>query len=67
MILCAGSINTPQLLMLSGIGDPDHLREFGIEVSVALPGVGRNLQDHYSTGLFHERREARPIRCGDAL
>src|SRR5262249_52552288 len=47
--------------MLSGIGDPAHLREFGIEVSVARPGVGRNLQDHYSTGLLHERREPGPF------
>lgn len=61
VILCAGSINTPQLLMLSGIGDPDHLREFGISPSVPLTGVGRNLQDHYSTGLVHERREAGPF------
>ena len=52
VILSAGSINTPQLMMLSGIGDPDHLREFAIEASVASPGVGRNLQDHYSSGLF---------------
>jgi choline dehydrogenase-like flavoprotein len=61
VILCAGSINTPQLLMLSGIGDANHLREFGIAVSVPLPGVGRNLQDHYSSGLLHERREAGPF------
>ncbi len=61
VILCAGSINSPQLLMLSGIGDPDHLREFGIAVSIPLPGVGGNLQDHYSSGLLHERREAGPF------
>lgn len=61
VILCAGSINTPQLLMLSGIGDPDHLREVGTAATVPLPGVGRNLQDHYSTGLVHERREPGPF------
>jgi choline dehydrogenase-like flavoprotein len=61
VILSAGSINTPQLLMLSGIGDPDHLREFALATSVELPGVGRNLQDHYSSGLFHERREPGPF------
>jgi len=61
VILCGGSINTPQLLMLSGIGDPDQLRQFGIGVAVPLPGVGRNLQDHYATGLVHERREAGPF------
>jgi choline dehydrogenase-like flavoprotein len=61
VILCAGAINTPQLLMLSGIGEPDCLREVGIDVTVPLPGVGRNLQDHYATGLVHERREAGPF------
>jgi 4-pyridoxate dehydrogenase len=61
VILCGGSINTPQLLMLSGIGDPDDLRGFGIGPLVPLRGVGRNLQDHYSTGLVHRRREAGPF------
>ena len=46
VILCAGPINTPQLLMLSGIGPADHLRENGIEVVQDLAGVGQNLQDH---------------------
>lgn len=46
VILCGGTINTPQLLMLSGIGEADHLRTFGIDVLADLPGVGRNLQDH---------------------
>ena len=44
MILCGGAINTPQLLMLSGIGPADHLREFDIGVLQHLPGVGQNLQ-----------------------
>jgi len=64
VVLCGGAINTPQLLMLSGIGDPDHLRETGIAPAVALRGVGRNLQDHYATGLLHERREPGPfVHC----
>jgi 4-pyridoxate dehydrogenase len=67
VILSAGSINTPQLLMLSGIGDPDHLREFAIETSVALPGVGRNLRDHYSSGLSHERRDPGPFVAATRL
>ena len=46
IILCAGSIKTPQLLMLSGIGDPAALAQAGVAVRHALPGVGRNLQDH---------------------
>uniref|UniRef100_A0A9E7ZS66 GMC family oxidoreductase N-terminal domain-containing protein n=1 Tax=Bosea sp. NBC_00436 TaxID=2969620 RepID=A0A9E7ZS66_9HYPH len=48
VVLCAGALNSPQLLMLSGIGDADDLRRHGIETRLHLPGVGRNLQDHYS-------------------
>lgn len=54
VILCGGAINSPQLLMLSGIGDPDHLRAMSIDVEAALPGVGRNLQDHLNTSVKHE-------------
>jgi 4-pyridoxate dehydrogenase len=61
VILCAGAVNTPQVVMLSGIGDPDHLRQVGIDPVVPLRGVGRNLQDHYATGLLHERRQAGPF------
>ena len=46
VILCGGAINSPQLLMLSGIGPADHLRAFGIDVIADRPGVGDNLQDH---------------------
>ena len=46
VILAAGAINTPQLLMLSGLGPADHLREHGINVLADLPDVGGNLQDH---------------------
>lgn len=48
VIVSGGSINSPQLLELSGIGQPDRLRELGITVKHALPGVGENLQDHYA-------------------
>jgi choline dehydrogenase len=47
VILAAGAFNSPQLLMLSGIGPADELSALGIEVKVDLPGVGRNLQDRY--------------------
>src|SRR5690606_22654065 len=46
VLLCGGAINSPQLLMLSGIGPADALARHGIPVAVDLPGVGRNLQDH---------------------
>ncbi|NYG54231.1 GMC family oxidoreductase [Nocardioides perillae] len=46
VVLSGGAINSPQLLMLSGIGPADHLREHGIDVQVDLPGVGANLHDH---------------------
>ena len=45
-IICSGSINSPQLLMLSGVGDSKELRQLGIKVVHDLPGVGKNLQDH---------------------
>jgi len=47
VIVCAGALNSPQLLMLSGIGNGDVLRGHGIHPIVHLPGVGRNLQDHF--------------------
>jgi choline dehydrogenase len=46
VILCGGALNSPQLLMLSGIGPAAQLRRHGIEVRVDAPGVGHNLQDH---------------------
>lgn len=46
IVLSAGAVNSPQILMLSGIGPADHLREHDIPVQLDLPGVGRNLQDH---------------------
>ena len=47
VVVSGGTINSPQLLELSGIGEPDRLRNLGIEVRHALPGVGENLRDHY--------------------
>jgi choline dehydrogenase len=48
VVLSAGTINSPQLLELSGIGQPQRLRTLGIDVQHALPGVGENLRDHYA-------------------
>ena len=64
VILCGGAFNTPQLLMLSGIGPAAHLREHGIAVRVDLPGVGRNLQDRYEVAVTHRMR--RPWRSSTA-
>jgi choline dehydrogenase/4-pyridoxate dehydrogenase len=61
VILAGGVINSPQLLMLSGIGDPDALRSNGVEPRVPLPGVGRNLQDHISAPVVYARREPGPL------
>jgi choline dehydrogenase len=46
VIVCGGAINSPQILMLSGIGPAAHLRDMGIDVALDSPGVGQNLQDH---------------------
>ena len=56
VILSGGVINSPQLLLLSGIGDPDELRAHEIAVKVALPGVGKNLQDHISASVAYGRK-----------
>ena len=57
VILAGGAINSPQLLMLSGIGPADHLRPFNIPVVADLPGVGRNLQDHLELYIQQECRQ----------
>ncbi|MBN9192443.1 MAG: GMC family oxidoreductase N-terminal domain-containing protein [Microbacterium sp.] len=54
VVLCGGAVNTPQLLMLSGIGPAAHLSEHGIRVVVDAPDVGANLQDHLVAGLAPE-------------
>ena len=55
VIVSGGVINSPQLLMLSGIGNADHLQEHGIDAAIDLKGVGQNLQDHLSVGVEYER------------
>lgn len=60
IILSAGSFGSPQLLMLSGIGDPDELSKHGISVKHSIPGVGKNLQDH----LFFPISATSPLRKG---
>ncbi len=62
VILAGGSINSPQQLMLSGIGDPEQLRAHGLDVAVPLPGVGQNLSDHTSAALTFQRRSGSPFQ-----
>lgn len=58
IILCAGATNSPQLLMLSGIGPQDHLRAMGIDIVHHLPGVGAHLQDHPTVHVAMENPSA---------
>jgi choline dehydrogenase/4-pyridoxate dehydrogenase len=61
VLLAGGVINSPHLLMLSGIGNPDAIRAHGIEVKAPLRGVGRNLQDHVVVMVNYRRHEAGPV------
>ncbi len=65
VILCGGAINSPQLLELSGIGNPDVIRAQGLDVVQALPGVGENLQDHFVTAVRH--RITQPVTVNDQM
>jgi choline dehydrogenase len=62
VVLAAGTVGTPQLLMLSGIGPAEHLQDHGIEVVADLPGVGANLYDHPMCGVVYE--SAQPVPHG---
>ncbi|MGD0332573.1 MAG: choline dehydrogenase [Xanthobacteraceae bacterium] len=59
VLLAAGAINSPQLLLLSGVGPADELRAIGVPVMLDLPGVGKNLQDHLNVNIV--QRVTRPI------
>nr|WP_218940295.1 choline dehydrogenase [Denitrobaculum tricleocarpae] len=65
VILCGGAINSPQLLMLSGIGKADDLKALDIPVVADLPGVGQNLQDHLE--LYVQQECVQPITLFDAM
>ncbi|QUO29422.1 GMC family oxidoreductase [Burkholderia cenocepacia] len=67
IVLSAGSLCTPQLLMLSGIGPAGHLRDAGIRVRVDLPGVGENLQDHVNVPLVWESPKPVPVSGAQGL
>ena len=61
VILAAGAVQSPQLLELSGIGQPDLLREHGIPVVHELPGVGENYRDHYASGVAWRVKGSRTL------
>jgi choline dehydrogenase/4-pyridoxate dehydrogenase len=63
VMLAGGVVNSPQLLMLSGIGDPESLRAHEIPVRVPLPDVGHNLQDHVSVTIAYARKEPGPLHA----
>jgi choline dehydrogenase len=67
VILAAGAINSPKLLMLSGVGDAKALRSLGIDVVADVPGVGKNLQDHVLvSGVVFKYKGKMPARPGDS-
>ena len=65
VILCGGAINSPQLLLLAGIGPREELEELGIDVVADLPGVGRNLQDHLEVYIQYASKQ--PVSIGPWL
>jgi choline dehydrogenase len=65
IILSAGAIGSPHLLMLSGIGPEAHLRAHGIEVAADVPAVGHNLQDHPITGVLARTRQPVTLKAAD--
>lgn len=65
VIVAASSINSPKILMLSGVGPAQHLREFGIPVVANRPGVGQNLQDHME--LYIQQESTKPITLNSVL
>lgn len=67
IVLCAGTVATPQLLMLSGIGPGEHLRSLGIPEVVDLPGVGENLHDHIQVSIACETSAGYPVAAHSNL
>ena len=67
IVLCGGAINSPQLLMLSGIGPADDLRQLGIGVVADVPGVGANLQDHVVVGVYYHCRRPVTLETAETL
>ena len=66
VILCAGAVNSPHVLLISGIGPADELSAVGVEPVHDLPGVGRNLQDHLAAGLLVASSGARTLYSAES-
>lgn len=62
VLLCGGTINTPQLLLLSGVGPRDQIEPHGIKLHHELPGVGRNLQDHLDISVIDREKTGLSLR-----
>ncbi len=67
IILCGGAVNSPQLLMLSGIGNGEHLKTHGIELVADVKGVGQNLQDHIVCGVVHHSTKAVSLASANSI
>ena len=59
VIFCAGTLETPKLLMLSGLGPKDELAKFGIPIIENIPSIGRNLQDHTCVNILFKESKKR--------
>jgi choline dehydrogenase-like flavoprotein len=64
VILCGGTVNTPQLLMLSGVGPADDLKRRGVKIVADLPEVGRNLRDHLASGVVVKAKGVKTLISG---
>jgi choline dehydrogenase len=67
VLLCGGTVNSPQLLMLSGVGPVDHLKTLAIPILADLPGVGSNLQDHLAVGVVHACTQPVSLASAESL
>ena len=64
VILCGGAVNTPQLLMLSGVGPADHLKRRGVKLVADVPEVGLNLRDHLAAGIVVRTKNTKSLISG---
>jgi choline dehydrogenase-like flavoprotein len=67
VVLCAGTIGSPQILMLSGVGPAAELSALGIAVVAEVPGVGQNLQDHIASGATYQSRQPVSLASAESL